>query len=115
MHEYRTAYWTWSEHEWAALLTSLFQRSPRGYAGIKANRQPRYQLLAIAYCLGPQTDFLLPFFKEVSPLAFAHLLFGEELVATALTRMVEVLLTWGYQAETRGAQMLLRTTVAEVF
>jgi hypothetical protein len=58
---------------------------------------------------------LLPFFKEVSPLAFAHLLFGEELVATALSRIVNVLLTWGYQAETKGTQMLLRTTMVEVF
>ncbi len=95
MQEHKTAYWAWSEHEWSALLTSLFLRYPRGYANAKANRQPRYQLLAIAYCLGPQTDFLLPFFKEISPLAFAHLLFGEELLDTAITRIAEVLLTWG--------------------
>lgn len=87
MHEYQTAYRAWSEHEWAALLTSHFQR---------------YQLPAIAYCLVPQTDFLLPFFKEVSPLAFAHLLFGEELVAAALSRMVNVLLTWGTGPRPKG-------------
>ena len=115
MQEHKTAYWAWSEHEWSALLTSLFLRYPRGYANAKANRQPRYQLLAIAYCLGPQTDFLLPFFKEISPLAFAHLLFGEELLDTAITRIAEVLLTWGYQAQTQGAHVLLRTTLVEVF
>src|SRR5258708_14970319 len=69
----------------------------------------------MAYCLGPQTDFLLPFFKEISPLAFAHLLFGEELLDTAITRIAEVLLTWGYQAQTQGAHVLLRTTLVEVF
>ena len=102
MQEHKTAYWAWSEHEWSALLTSLFLRYPRGYANANANRQPRYQLLAIAYCLGPQTDFLLPFFKEISPLAFAHLLFGEELLDTAITRIAEVLLTWGYQDRPKG-------------
>src|SRR6266702_1046869 len=32
MQEHKTAYWAWSEHEWSALLTSLFLRYPRGYA-----------------------------------------------------------------------------------
>jgi integrase len=115
MCEHRTAYWVWSQHEWSALLTSLFLRYPRGYASATANRQPRYQLLAIAYCLGPPSDFWLPFLKEISPLACARLLFGEELLNTAITRIVEVLGTWGYQAGTAGAHMLLRTTVVEVF
>lgn len=115
MHEHRTAYWAWSQHEWSTLLTSLFLRCPRGYANANANRQPRYQLLAVAYCLGPQTDFWLPFLKEISPLALAHLLFGEELLDTAIMRIVEVLLTWGYQAGTAGARTLLRTTLVEVF
>ncbi len=114
MHERRTAYWIWSEHEWAALLTSLFLRYPRGYANANANRQPCYQLLVLAYCLGPQTDFWLPFLKEVSPLSFAHLLFGEEVLETAITQITEVLLTWGYQAGTTGARTLLRTTLVEV-
>lgn len=115
MHEHRTLYWAWSEQEWTALLASLFLHYPRGYANANANRQPCYQLLTLAYCLGPQTDFWLPFLKELSPLAFAHLLFGEASLETASTQIAEVLLTWGYQAETKGARTLLRTTVGEVF
>lgn len=115
MHEHRTVYWAWSEREWAVLLTDAFHRYPRGYTNANANRQPRYQLLTLAYFIGPQTDFWLPFLKEVSPLAFARLLFGEEVLETALAQITEALLTWGYRAETTGARMLLRTTLVEVF
>jgi len=115
MHAHRTAYWAWPEEEWAALLTSLFLRYPRGYANANANRQPRYQLLVLAYCIGPQTDFWLPFLTEISPLAFAHLLFGEALLETAIRQLTSVLGRWGYRAEAKGARTLLRTTVVEIF
>ena len=115
MHQHKTAYWVWSEQQWVALLTDMSQRYPRGYASANANRQPCYQLLTLAYFLGPQTDFWLPFLKEVSPLALARLLFGEEVLETALTQLTSVLLTWGYRATTAGARMLLRTTLVEVF
>jgi len=115
MHEDRTVYWAWSEQQWTALLTDAVLRYPRGYCGANANRQPCYQLLTLAYFIGPQTDFWLPFLKEVSPLAFARLLFGEDELETALSAVTSALLTWGYRVETTGARMLLRTTLVEVF
>ncbi len=115
MHESRTVYWAWSEQQWAVLLADAILRYPRGYASANANRQPCYQLLTLAYFIGPQTDFWLPFLKEISPLAFARLLFGEDELETALMQVTSTLLTWGYRAETTGARMLLRTTLVEVF
>ena len=102
MQESRTVYWAWSEQQWAVLLADTILRYPRGYASANANRQPCYQLLTLAYFLGPQTDFWLPFLKEVSPLALARLLFGEDELETALTQVTCALLTWGYRAETTG-------------
>jgi hypothetical protein len=102
MDEHRTVYWAWSEQEWADLLTDTIQSYPRGYASSNANRQPCYQLLTLAYFIGPPTDFWLPFLKEVSPLAFARLLFGEDELETALSAVTSALLTWGYRAEGRG-------------
>ena len=115
MHEDRTVYWAWSEQQWTALLTDAVLRYPRGYCGANANRQPCYQLLTLAYFIGPQTDFWLPFLKEVSPLAFARLLFGEDELETALSSVTSALLTWGYRAETSGTHTLLRTVLVEVF
>ena len=115
MHESRMVYWAWPEHQWTRLLADTILRYPRGYAGANANRQPCYQLLTLAYFIGPQTDFWLPFLKEISPLAFARLLFGEGELEMALTQITSALLTWGYRAETPGTRTLLRTTLVEVF
>lgn len=110
-----TAYWVWSEQEWTTLLREGFEHYPPGYASATANRQPCYQLLTIAYFLGPQTEFWLPFLKEASPLTLARLLFGEDELELALEQVTSVLVTWGYRAETRSARTLLRTTLVEVF
>ncbi len=115
MGEFRTMYWAWSEQQWTDLLTDVLQHYPRGYASANANRQPCYQLLTLAYFLGPPTDFWFPFLTQVSPLAFARLLFGEDELETALNALTSALLTWGYRAETPGAHTLLRTVLVEVF
>jgi integrase len=115
MYEYGSVYWTWTGQQWIALFTDTILRYPRGHTSANANRQPCYQLLTFAYFIGPRTDFWLPLLKEISPLAFARLLFGEEALEAALTRVTEALLTWGYLAEAKGARIFLRTTLVEVF
>ena len=114
MHRHSTSYWAWSEHEWITLLRSVFTRYQQGYSNANAKYQPRYQLLVIAYWIGPQTDFFLPFLKEIVPLSFAHLVFERELLEAIITRIQDILKTWGYKVDAKGSRAFLRTTVMEV-
>jgi integrase len=108
-----TPYWSWSEAVWTALLTSAFARFRQDYS-LQTYRRVRFQLMVMAYIMGPQTDFFLPLLGEISPLALACRLFGEEPLQRNIERVRQVLSGWGYGYEDTSNQRCLTTTVAEV-
>ena len=112
MHERGTSYWAWSEEEWITLIQSL-HHSRQGYAQ-RVNVQLRYQLLVIAYCLGPQTDFFLPLLSKLSSFSLACYLFGKEPLEAAVERVCGLLQTWGYEVEVPTQRRHLMTAIAEL-
>ncbi len=77
------------------------------------NVQLRYQLLVIAYCLGPQTDFFLPRLRKLSSFSLACYLFGKEPLEAPVERICRLLQTWGYEVEVPTQRRHLMTAIAE--
>lgn len=112
MHERATSYWAWSEEEWIALLQT--PHPSRQEYSRRMNVQLRYQLLVIAYCVGPQTDFFLPLLKKISSFTLACYLFGKQPLEEAVERICALLRTWGYEVDTTAQRSHLMTTTAEM-
>jgi integrase len=115
MNEYALPYWAWSEVQWVRLLTSTFQHFCQQHVQGSVT-EIRRQLVIFAYILGPQTDFCLAFFGEQTfPRSVATLLFGQQQLEGATTRIGTILSSWGYEVQTPRCRKLLVNALAEVF
>jgi len=115
MNEYALPYWAWSEEQWVRLLASTFQHFCQQHVQGSVT-EIRRQLVIFAYILGPQTDFCLAFFGEQTfPRSVATLLFGQQYLEGATTRIGTILSSWGYEVETLRCRKLLVNALSEVF
>jgi integrase len=113
MHARSISYWAWSEDVWTTLLTAAFAHFRRTYSP-QTYRRIRFHLLAIAYVIGPHTDFFLPLLGDISPLALAIRVFGKQPLQSNIERVRQVLSGWGYGYEDASKQRCLATTIAEI-
>jgi integrase len=113
MHARSTSYWAWSEEIWTTLLARAFARFRHSYSP-QTYRRVRFQLMIVAYVIGPQTDFFLPLLGDISPLALAAHLFGKEPLQSSVEQLRTALSGWGYDYGDPSKQRCLATTIAEI-
>ena len=114
MHARSTSYWAWSEEIWTTLLARAFARFRHSYSP-QTYRRVRFQLMIVAYVIGPQTDFFLPLLGDISPFGprAAHL-FGKEPLQSSVEQLRTALSGWGYDYGDPSKQRCLATTIAEI-
>ena len=108
MHRRRSTYWAWSEDTWHAIVgTSRVQ-----FETIADGPRCRAALVAVAMLLQrPISVMRLGRFDRV---ALAYRIFGRQEVDTAVARVHQALVTWGYTLLTT-ARTSLRLALCETF
>jgi integrase len=91
MHALQSSFWAWTQHEWMRVLGSNWLTFAQRHHGPKDIRQ---YLMAVGYLLAGIDD--LHAFGAFEQQSFARKVFGQEVVNTAIQRVSDELLQWGY-------------------
>jgi integrase len=91
MHARSSSLWAWNRPEWVEIIGDDWQAFAQRYNPPKDLRQ---HLMAVGYLLGGITD--LHSFGTFEQPSFARKVFGREVVDTAIQRVSDELLRWGY-------------------
>lgn len=91
MHRYQTSFWVWTTEEWKEMLYPSTATFRQQYHLPENSRQ---HLIACGYILRCQTDFSILATSHLP--ALASKIFGQERVASAVQRVHQELVDWGY-------------------
>jgi len=103
-----TVFWSWDASVWRRLLGTTQQVFFAAHVPTPKAGGERHVLIAIAYLLRCCTD--IPALGEVQRVGIAEKVFGRERVGTALKRVTDVAMGWGYRHSSA-----LECVVAELF
>lgn len=100
MHQRGTPFWAWSDEKWIETIGPTMPAFVQRHDGsVQTVRQP---IFGIAYLLTGFSAFDLFPMHSVELTTLAMSVFGPKVMATALDRIMRVLLDWGYQPSVQG-------------
>lgn len=102
MHQRKTAFWAWSQHEWLETLgperKTLLLRRGETACGV------RPMIPAVAYLANAEIDVMvLAAAANLQVVQIAQKVFGAENIETAVEKLKDVLARWGYLQANRGS------------
>ncbi len=100
MHRRGISFWAWNNEEWVETIGPTMPAFVQRHGGnVQTVRQP---IFGIAYLLARFTAFDLFSMHSVELTTLAMTVFGQEAMTSTLSRIMRVLLDWGYKPSVQG-------------